>query len=110
MVEKWVTLLSTPGCLIVLFVVVGPLSIPYFWLYRERHRTVIDFDGTESEKVALAEYRVALSRESLWARLLFCTGIRGPSDNRAAADQAMTEVWDRYNARVHGDGERSATD
>ena len=98
-VEKVVTVLSPPGCLFVLFFIAGPLSIPFFWLYREKHMTVIDVDGTELEKEALFQYRSALRRERFSDRLLFCCGLRSASDLRRAATEAMAPHWDSWNAR-----------
>ena len=98
--EKLVTIVSTLGCFFVLFFIAGPLSIPYFWLYRERHATTIDFDGTDDEKAELASYRAALRRETLWSRFMYCTGLRSASANRVAAQQAITQTWQRFHERT----------
>ncbi len=102
MLHKVVLLIASPGCSVML-IVATPLIIPYFclyfWLYRERHKTVMDVDGTETEKRALADYRSALRQETLWNRLLFRSGIRGASENRCAAENAVNRVWENYYER-----------
>jgi len=99
LLEKLITLISTPGCLFILFFIAGPLSIPYFWLYRERHRTTIDFHGTEDEKADMQAYRAALSRETFLDRIRYFTGFTPASANRLAADQAIMQTWERYHSR-----------
>jgi uncharacterized membrane protein YqaE (UPF0057 family) len=98
--EKLITILSTPGCLFVLFFIAGPLSIPYFWLYRERHRTTIDFDGTDSEKADMEAYRLALRGESFWDRVRYATGFTDASENRRAAEEAIMRTWELYKTRT----------
>jgi len=105
MLDKVVTLLATPGALIVLLLLALPLSIPYFWLYPERHKTTIDANGTDAEKTALAEYRSALRRDSLWNRLLFPSGVRGASENRLAAEELIGRVWVDYHVRTEREKE-----
>jgi hypothetical protein len=64
-VVMWLTM---PGCVVLLFVAAA-LSIPYFFIFPERHASSIDFDGTEAEQAAMQEYRRAVSRIPLWRRL-----------------------------------------
>ena len=42
---------------------------PYFWLYPERHASILDFEGTDAEKRAWSEYKAVLSRKPFWRRL-----------------------------------------
>jgi hypothetical protein len=65
---------------VVTMVVVGiPLgilalvSIPYFWLYPERHAQRADFEGTESEKARVRRWRNAYRRLSFIARVRHAT-------------------------------------
>jgi hypothetical protein len=65
-----------PPVFVVTMVVVGIplgllalLSIPYFWLYPERHAHVADLEGTESEKARLRRWRAAYQRMSFIARV-----------------------------------------
>jgi hypothetical protein len=96
--------------------VIGPLFVPgilvwaplamiaatiYFWLYRERHWTVIDRNGTEEEKAALAAFRSTLSSETAWHRLMVKLGRRRPTAERLQAEEAVSQVWDRYEERMH---------
>jgi hypothetical protein len=67
----WVTM---PGCAVLLFVAAA-LSIPYFFIFPEKHASSIDFDGTEDEQRAMQEYRRAVARIPLWRRLLARLGI-----------------------------------
>jgi hypothetical protein len=108
MLDKVVTLLATPGALIVLLLLALPLSIPYFWLYPERHKTTIDANGTDAEKTALAEYRSALGRETLWNRFLFRSGVRGTSENRLAAEESIGRVWKDYKTRKEREKEEES--
>jgi len=103
--NKVVTLLATPGALIVVLLIVGPFSIPYFWLFPERHKTTTDANGTDAEKTALAEYRSALRQETPWNRLLFRSGVRGASENRRAAEEAISRVWEDYHVRRERENE-----
>ena len=98
--EKLITILSTPGCIFLLIFIAAPLSIPYFRLYPERNATTIDIDGTEDEKAELEAYRAAMRRETLWSRIMYCTGRRPPSENRVVADQKVQQTWQRFHERT----------
>jgi hypothetical protein len=58
-----------PLFIVLLFVAAG-LSIPYFWLYPERHAHQFDFEGSPEEQRQLREYRNHRRRISIWRRLL----------------------------------------
>ncbi len=57
-----------PASLIGLLLMACVLT-PFWWLYPERHVSLIDLEGTNAEKEAWAEYRAILSRKPLWRRL-----------------------------------------
>jgi hypothetical protein len=98
--EKLITILSTPGCIILLFFIAAPLSIPYFRLYPERHATTIDFEGTEDEKAELTASRLALRQETLWSRIMYSTGRHPASENRVVAERKINQTWQRFNERT----------
>jgi len=60
--------------------ILGCLSIPLYWLYPEKHRTTIDFEGTEEEKQKLLEYRAILSKKSLVRTLAEKLGLAQKAD------------------------------
>ena len=45
------------------------VSIPYFWLYPERHAQQADLEGTESENARLRRWRAAYQKVSFIARV-----------------------------------------
>jgi hypothetical protein len=45
------------------------LSIPFFWLFPERHAQLADFEGTEQQKVRLRQWRLAYGKLSLVGRV-----------------------------------------
>jgi len=96
--------------------IAGPLFVPglivwaplamiaattYFWLYRERHWTIIDRNGTEEEKAALAAFRSTLSSETFWHRLMVKLGKRQPTAERLQAEAAVSLMWERYEERMY---------
>lgn len=64
----WLIWAALPFSIIALSLAAA-VSIPYFWLYPERHMTHTDFEGSVEEREALAQQRVALSQRSFWHRL-----------------------------------------
>jgi len=44
-------------------------SIPFFWLYPERHARLFDFEGSPDQKSALAEARSVLRHKKILRRL-----------------------------------------
>ncbi len=60
--------LSAPGC-IVFLLILTIFSIPYFWLYPERHVNIIDVAGSKEQQQALQEYRLRLKKKSIFHRL-----------------------------------------
>lgn len=65
---RFVSLLFMPA-FISLLMIASVLSIPYFWLYPERHAHFVDFEGTDEQKAVLAEYRGKLVHKSFWRRM-----------------------------------------
>jgi hypothetical protein len=47
-----------------LLAIPAAISIPYFWLFPERHAQVHDFDGTPHQKARLVGWRTAYERLS----------------------------------------------
>jgi hypothetical protein len=60
---------TAPACLVI-FVAAGIWSLPFFWLYPERHAHLIDIKGTDEQKAALNAYRKECAKYGLWRRLL----------------------------------------
>ena len=67
----WGTLLSwaTAPFIVIALSLAAAVSIPYFWLYPERHMTDTDFEGSVEEREALAQQRAVMSQKSFWHRL-----------------------------------------
>jgi hypothetical protein len=80
--ELWKRLLSLPflPAFVVWFILMAVFSIPYWWLYPEKHRTVIDFEGSEEEKQKLREYRNFLSKKGVFRRLAEKLGFMQKND------------------------------
>ena len=65
---KLLDLFFLPANLIILLLM-GCVLTPFWWLYPERHASIIDFEGTDEEKRDWSEYKAILSRKSFWRRL-----------------------------------------
>lgn len=48
--------------------IVALLSIPYFWLYPDRHAHLADVEGTDRQKMQLRRWRLAYARLSIVGR------------------------------------------
>jgi hypothetical protein len=70
-----VYVVTAPGCLVI-FAAAGIWSLPYFWLYPERHANLIDITGTDEQKAALDAYRKECAEYGLRRRLLEKFGLR----------------------------------
>ena len=69
----WIEWILMPLYVPIFFLVFGMLallSIPYFWLYPERHANRIDFEGSPEEQERFRAYREYRSRISLGRRVL----------------------------------------
>ena len=66
--RKLIIVLSAPG-VIVFLLFLAIFSIPYFWLYPERHVNIIDVDGSKEQQQALQEYRFRLKKKKFFRRL-----------------------------------------
>ena len=60
--------------------ILASFSIPYWWLYPEKHMTTIDFEGSEEEKQKLHEYRTILSKKGFVRRLAERLGLAQKAD------------------------------
>jgi hypothetical protein len=49
--------------------IIALLSIPYFWLYPDRHAHVADGEGTDAEKARLLRWRNAYRQLSFIGRV-----------------------------------------
>jgi hypothetical protein len=63
------------------------LSIPYFWLFPDRHARLNDFEGTPHQRARLARWRVAYRRLGLWGRV------------RRAIKLTRRRTWSRRTVR-----------
>ena len=55
--------------ILLLLAIPAAISIPYFWLFPERHRQLHDFDGSPKQHARLAQWRSAYSRLNLLERI-----------------------------------------
>lgn len=76
--DRWwapmVLLATAPGCTAALFVLAA-FSIPYFFLYPERHAAIWDFHGSPEQKEALKQYRRGCAERGIIRRLLEHSGL-----------------------------------
>jgi hypothetical protein len=49
--------------------VLALISIPFFWLYPDRHMQFADLEGTPEEKARVARWRAAYNRLSFFGRV-----------------------------------------
>ena len=63
--------LVLPGALLVMLLLAIPaaISIPYFFLFPERHRQIHDFDGTTHQQARLARWRSVYSQLNFLGRV-----------------------------------------
>ena len=77
--NKWwaiaVYIITMPGCLLAL-AVLAICSIPYFFLYPEKHANIIDFHGTENQKLALKNYRDESAKRGICLRVIEGLGFK----------------------------------
>lgn len=76
--DKWwaltVYVITMPGCVLgLLLLAIG--SIPYFFLYPERHSHIVDFRGTDEQKLALMNYRKESAGRGLFRRAIENVGL-----------------------------------
>jgi len=66
----WKKLISLPflPAFVVCVIILSIFSVPFWWLYPEKHMTRIDFEGNDEEKAKLREYREILRKKSIWRR------------------------------------------
>ena len=71
--DKWwspiVYIATMPGCALALLLL-AILSIPYFFLYPERHAHILDFRGSDEQKLALKNYREESARRGICRRTM----------------------------------------
>jgi|GEM_PF-4957231 len=85
-----VALIITPASVALLFVAAA-LSIPYFFIYPERHAHWIDFDGSDEQKKVLNQFRAELAKEPFRRRLLFCILRKSGPARPAILDEPMPQ-------------------
>ena len=71
MESGWLKLIQLPllPAFFLWMLIFAILSVPFYWLYPEKHLNEIDFEGSEEEKQKLRDYRLAIGKKGMIRRL-----------------------------------------